>query len=82
MILFDSDWNPQNDAQAMARSHRIGQKNQVMVLRFITTATVEEKVLMTATTKLSHEQMVIQAGMFHDKYSHSASRAIALPSFS
>jgi SNF2 family DNA or RNA helicase len=24
-ILFDSDWNPQNDLQAMARSHRIGQ---------------------------------------------------------
>lgn len=50
---------------------------QVIVLRFITTATVEEKVLTTATTKLSHEQMVIQAGMFHDKYSHNASRTIA-----
>ena len=47
------------------------------MLRFITTATVEEKVLTTATTKLSHEQMVIQAGMFHEKYSHNASRAIA-----
>lgn len=33
--------------------------------------------LTTATTKLSHEQMVIQAGMFHEKYSHNASRAIA-----
>lgn len=61
----------------MARSHRLGQKNQVIVLRFITTATVEERVLSTATTKLSHEQMVIQAGMFHTKYSHNASRAIA-----
>ena len=77
VILFDSDWNPSNDAQAMARSHRIGQKNQCIVLRFITTATVEEKVLSTATTKLSHEQMVIQAGMFHTRYSHNASRAIA-----
>jgi len=77
VILFDSDWNPQQDNQAMARSHRLGQKNQVIVLRFITTATVEEKVLSTATTKLTHEQMVIQAGMFHEKYSHNASRAIA-----
>lgn len=77
VILFDSDWNPSNDAQAMARSHRIGQKKQCLALRFITTATVEEKVLSTATTKLSHEQMVIQAGMFHTRYSHNASRAIA-----
>lgn len=77
VILFDSDWNPQNDEQAMARSHRIGQKQQVLVLRFITTATVEEHVLSTATTKLSHEQMVIQAGMFHDHYSQHASREIA-----
>jgi hypothetical protein len=51
--------------------------HRCLVLRFITTATVEEKVLTTATTKLSHEQMVIQAGMFHEKYSHNASRAIA-----
>jgi chromodomain-helicase-DNA-binding protein 7 len=28
-IIFDSDWNPQNDVQAMARCHRIGQKKQV-----------------------------------------------------
>ena len=29
VVLFDSDWNPQNDAQAMARAHRIGQKKEV-----------------------------------------------------
>ena len=29
VIIFDSDWNPQNDLQAMARAHRIGQKKQV-----------------------------------------------------
>ena len=33
VILFDSDWNPQIDLQAMARAHRIGQKNEVRVLR-------------------------------------------------
>jgi hypothetical protein len=74
VILYDSDWNPQNDLQAQARAHRIGQKNQVMVLRLVTTGTVEEKVLSTAQLKLSHEQMVIQAGMFHERYSHQASR--------
>lgn len=29
VIIYDSDWNPQNDLQAQARAHRIGQKNQV-----------------------------------------------------
>ena len=32
VIIFDSDWNPQNDLQAQARAHRIGQKNQVISL--------------------------------------------------
>jgi len=31
VIIFDSDWNPQNDLQAQARAHRIGQKNQVII---------------------------------------------------
>jgi len=30
-VIMDSDWNPQNDIQAMARSHRIGQKKTVKV---------------------------------------------------
>ena len=34
VIIFDSDWNPQNDLQAMARAHRIGQKNQVNIYRY------------------------------------------------
>ena len=32
VIIYDSDWNPQNDLQAQARAHRIGQKNQVSVM--------------------------------------------------
>lgn len=35
VVLFDSDWNPQADLQAMARAHRIGQKNHVMVYRLV-----------------------------------------------
>lgn len=30
VVIFDSDWNPQNDLQAQARAHRIGQKRQVI----------------------------------------------------
>ena len=33
VVIFDSDWNPQNDLQAMARAHRIGQKKQVDIFR-------------------------------------------------
>lgn len=36
VIIYDSDWNPQMDLQAMDRAHRIGQKNRVMVYRMIT----------------------------------------------
>jgi SWI/SNF-related matrix-associated actin-dependent regulator of chromatin subfamily A member 5 len=45
VILFDSDWNPQVDLQAMDRAHRIGQKKKVYVYRLITKSTVEEKIL-------------------------------------
>lgn len=45
VVLYDSDWNPQMDLQAMDRAHRIGQKNQVNVYRFISENTVEEKIV-------------------------------------
>lgn len=73
VIIFDSDWNPQMDLQAMARAHRIGQQKQVLVLRLVTEQTdggesVEEQMLSTAYQKLDNEAMVIQAGMFNDRY--------------
>jgi len=36
VIIYDSDFNPQMDLQAMDRAHRIGQKNMVNVYRLIT----------------------------------------------
>jgi SWI/SNF-related matrix-associated actin-dependent regulator of chromatin subfamily A member 5 len=45
VILYDSDWNPQMDLQAMDRAHRIGQKKQVRVYRLITKNTMEEKMV-------------------------------------
>ena len=35
VIIFDSDWNPQNDLQAQARCHRIGQDKSVKIYRLI-----------------------------------------------
>jgi SWI/SNF-related matrix-associated actin-dependent regulator of chromatin subfamily A member 5 len=45
VILYDSDWNPQVDLQAMDRAHRIGQKKEVFVYRLISSSTVEEKII-------------------------------------
>jgi len=42
VILYDSDWNPQVDLQAIARVHRIGQKNPVAALRLVTAGSVEQ----------------------------------------
>lgn len=60
VVLFDSDWNPQADLQAMDRAHRIGQKKQVKVFRLVTDNSVEEKIIERATQKLRLDQLVIQ----------------------
>ncbi|XP_054738222.1 chromatin-remodeling complex ATPase chain Iswi [Anastrepha obliqua] len=69
VIIYDSDWNPQMDLQAMDRAHRIGQKKQVRVFRFITENTVEEKIVERAEVKLRLDKMVIQQGRLVDNRS-------------
>ncbi|XP_046871653.1 probable global transcription activator SNF2L2 isoform X2 [Hypomesus transpacificus] len=69
VVIFDSDWNPHQDLQAQDRAHRIGQKNEVRVLRLCTVNSVEEKILAAAKYKLNVDQKVIQAGMFDQKSS-------------
>ncbi|ORY62103.1 P-loop containing nucleoside triphosphate hydrolase protein [Pseudomassariella vexata] len=66
VIIFDSDWNPQADLQAMARAHRIGQKRPVMVYRLVSKETIEEEVLERARNKLLLEYLTIQAGVTDD----------------
>lgn len=66
VILFDSDWNPQADLQAMARAHRIGQKKPVSIYRLVSKGTVEEEVLTRARNKLVLEYVTIQ-GSISDK---------------
>ncbi|KRZ80198.1 putative global transcription activator SNF2L1, partial [Trichinella papuae] len=62
VILYDSDWNPQMDLQAMDRAHRIGQKKTVRVFRLITENTVEERIVERAEIKLRLDTVVIQQG--------------------
>ncbi|PBK91474.1 transcription regulator [Armillaria gallica] len=59
VVIFDSDWNPQNDLQAMARAHRIGQKSHVSVYRFVSKDTMEEDVLERAKKKMVLEYAII-----------------------
>ena len=63
VILFDSDWNPQADLQAMARAHRIGQTKPVSIYRLVSKETVEEEVLERARNKLMLEYLTIQRGV-------------------
>ncbi len=59
VIIFDSDWNPQNDLQAESRAHRIGQKKDVKVFRLLTRESVEEDILERAKRKRVLEHLVI-----------------------
>uniref|UniRef100_A0A8C2CWN6 Chromodomain helicase DNA binding protein 2 n=1 Tax=Cyprinus carpio TaxID=7962 RepID=A0A8C2CWN6_CYPCA len=60
VVIFDSDWNPQNDLQAQARAHRIGQKKQVNIYRMVTKGTVEEDIIERAKKKMVLDHLVIQ----------------------
>ncbi|KAK9389256.1 P-loop containing nucleoside triphosphate hydrolase protein [Lipomyces mesembrius] len=64
VVLFDSDWNPQQDLQAMDRAHRIGQTRPVIVYRLATANTVEQTLLEKADAKRQLEKLVIQRGKF------------------
>jgi len=78
VIIFDSDWNPHQDMQAQDRAHRIGQKNEVRVLRFVTSQSVEERILAAARYKLTVDEKVIQAGKFDNKSSGNDRRQMLM----
>ncbi|XP_043913895.1 chromodomain-helicase-DNA-binding protein 8 [Protopterus annectens] len=60
-IIFDSDWNPQNDLQAQARCHRIGQSKAVKVYRLITRNSYEREMFDKASLKLGLDKAVLQS---------------------
>ena len=64
VILFDSDWNPQQDLQAQDRAHRIGQTRPVIIYRLATKGTVEQTLLEKADGKRRLEKLVIQKDKF------------------
>ena len=74
VVLYDSDWNPQADLQAMDRAHRIGQTKQVVAFRFVTEKAIEEKVLERAAQKLRLDQLVIQQGRAQQQSKNASSK--------
>lgn len=64
VIIFDSDWNPQNDVQATARAHRIGQQAEVQVFRLVTAKTYESEMFERAARKLGLDQAIFIDGTF------------------
>jgi len=67
VVLFDLDWNPQNDKQAIARAHRMGQTKEVLVVRLLTTSPIEQHMERSVEKKLDLERKIIGAGGFSRK---------------
>jgi ATP-dependent helicase STH1/SNF2 len=59
VIIYDSDFNPQMDEQAKDRVHRIGQKNEVRVLRLVSSNTIEENIYEKAMSKKDLDNKII-----------------------
>nr|XP_028568103.1 chromodomain-helicase-DNA-binding protein 1-like isoform X1 [Podarcis muralis] len=64
VVFVDSDFNPQNDLQAAARAHRIGQNKPVKIIRLIGRDTVEEIIYRRAASKLQLTSTIIEGGQF------------------
>lgn len=62
VILYDSDWNPQVDLQAMDRVHRIGQTRPVLIYRMICENSIEEKIIERQAMRLKLDSLIIQQG--------------------
>ncbi|CAH8654817.1 unnamed protein product [Heterobilharzia americana] len=76
VVLYDSDWNPQWDLQALSRAHRIGQSKHVVIYRFITRHSIEEKISQVARRKLALTQLIVDQ---HQKRSPKTSENPSVP---
>ena len=64
VVLFDPWWNPAVEAQAIDRTHRIGQTKSVMAYRLVATDTIEEKILELQRDKASLADAVVDDASF------------------
>ncbi|KWU43070.1 hypothetical protein RHOSPDRAFT_35330 [Rhodotorula sp. JG-1b] len=68
LVLFDPDWNPASDMQALARVWRDGQKKDCFVYRFVATGTVEEKIFQRQSHKQNLSSVVVDSKEDMERY--------------
>ncbi|KAL2428756.1 DNA repair and recombination protein RDH54 [Exophiala dermatitidis] len=73
LILFDVDWNPATDDQAVARIHRQGQKRHCKIYRFLIKGGIEERIWQRQVVKRALANSIMQGGS-------AASSGLAKPS--
>jgi len=61
VIIYDPDFNPHQDIQALSRAHRIGQKNKVLCFQLMTKNTVEEKIMQMGRKKMALDHALIES---------------------
>ncbi|KAK9774428.1 hypothetical protein AB5N19_08902 [Seiridium cardinale] len=61
VIIYDPDFNPHQDIQALSRAHRIGQKNKVLCFQMTTKDTVEEKIMQIGRKKMALDHALIES---------------------
>lgn len=81
VIIYDLDWNPQQDAQAIARSHRFGQEKKVLVFRLMMAQSIEERMMQISKKKLVLDHLIVQtAGHTEEEdFASIVSAALDLP---
>ncbi|KDQ19888.1 hypothetical protein BOTBODRAFT_27309 [Botryobasidium botryosum FD-172 SS1] len=60
VIIFDPDFNPHQDLQAIARAHRMGQTKPVLVFKLMVKSYAEEKIVQTGKKKLVLDHLIVQ----------------------
>ncbi|KAH7106747.1 SNF2 family N-terminal domain-containing protein [Auriculariales sp. MPI-PUGE-AT-0066] len=60
VIIFDPDYNPHQDLQAIARSHRFGQTKTVLVFKLMMKDSAEEKIMAAGKKKLALDHLIVQ----------------------
>ena len=77
VFIMDPWWNPATEAQAIDRTHRIGQDRPVMVFRLVSQATIEDKVMALKARKAALFDAVLDDdGTFSDQLSAADVRAL------
>jgi ATP-dependent DNA helicase len=77
VIFYDQDWNPQMDAQAADRAHRIGQTRPVLIFRLVSKHTIEARIMQRAAAKRQLEALVIAKGKFRAPTAATSTKATA-----